>query len=210
MSGAYATFANGGKHITPHAAVEIYNSHGDLVYSYQRDNPPPRQVFDKDKIIDMVTMMRNVVQDGTAQRAKLDNVDIAGKTGTTNGFKDAWFNGYSGNFVGTIWFGNDDDTPTDNMTGGSLPAMTWHIIMAYAHQGIELKPLPGLPPPPVAIKAPTAAATADAGPPPPRHPAALSRHSADVLAGIEAAAHKRREQPAGWTCAAMSAEGLVR
>ena len=76
------------------------------------------------------------------QRAKLDNVDIAGKTGTTNGFKDAWFNGYSGNFVGTIWFGNDDDTPTDNMTGGSLPAMTWHIIMAYAHQGIELKPLP--------------------------------------------------------------------
>ncbi len=200
MSGAYATFANGGKRVTPYAAVEIYNSQGDLIYSHQRDNPPPQQIFDKSNIIDMVTMMRNVVQQGTGQRAKLDNVDIAGKTGTTNGSKDAWFNGYSGNFVGTIWFGNDDDTPTNKMTGGSLPAMTWHIIMAYAHQGIELKPLPGLPPPPVAVKAPTPAATADAGPPPPRHPAALSRHSADVLAGIEAAARNvasnRQDGPA--------------
>ncbi len=103
MSSAYATFANGGKRVTPYAAVEIYNSKGDLIYSHDRDAPAPKQVFDKAKIIDMVTMMRNVVQDGTAQRAKLDNVDIAGKTGTTNGFKDAWFNGYSGNFVGTIW-----------------------------------------------------------------------------------------------------------
>ncbi|REF88104.1 penicillin-binding protein 1A [Methylovirgula ligni] len=187
MSSAYATFANGGKRVTPYAAVEIYNSKGDLIYSHDRDAPAPKQVFDKAKIIDMVTMMRNVVQDGTAQRAKLDNVDIAGKTGTTNGFKDAWFNGYSGNFVGTIWFGNDDDTPTNNMTGGSLPAMTWHLIMAYAHQGVELKPLPGGPPPAVAQKA-TVAAADNSGPTPPRHPAALSHRSADVLAGIDTVA----------------------
>ncbi|WP_297299307.1 transglycosylase domain-containing protein, partial [uncultured Methylovirgula sp.] len=146
MAGAYSVFANGGKRVTPYAAVEIYNSHGDLIYSHDRDAPAPQQVFDKEKIIEMVTMMRNVVQEGTGQRAKLDNIDMAGKTGTTNGFKDAWFNGYTGNFVGTIWFGNDDDTPTDNMTGGSLPAMTWHLIMTYAHEGIELKPLPGAPP----------------------------------------------------------------
>jgi penicillin-binding protein 1A len=187
MAGAYATFANGGKRVTPYAVVEIYNSHGDLIYGHDRDSPPPKQIFDKAKIIDMVSMMRNVVEDGTARRAKLDNIDIAGKTGTTNGYKDAWFNGYSGNFVGTIWFGNDDDTPTDNMTGGSLPAMTWHIIMAYAHQGVELKPLPGGPPPTLARKAPPPVADT-AGAPPPRHPPALSRSSVDVLAGIDAAA----------------------
>jgi penicillin-binding protein 1A len=187
MAGAYATFASGGKRITPYAVVEIYNSRGDLIYSHDRDASPPKQVFDKAKIIDMVTMMRNVVQDGTARRAKLDNIDIAGKTGTTNGFKDAWFNGYSGNFVGTIWFGNDDDTPTDNMTGGSLPAMTWHLIMAYAHQGVELKPLPGGPPPTLARKTPTPVADTT-GATPPRHPPTLSRRSVDVLAGIDAAA----------------------
>jgi len=189
MAGAYSVFPNGGKRVTPYAAVEIYNSHGDLIYSHDRDAPPPKQVFDKAKILDMVTMMRNVVQQGTGQRAKLDNIDAAGKTGTTNGFKDAWFNGYTGNFVGTIWFGNDDDTPTNNMTGGSLPAMTWHLIMTYAHEGIELKPLPGAPPFPVARTAPTPAPAADgSGAAPPRHPVALSHRSADVLAGIDATA----------------------
>jgi len=189
MAGAYSVFANGGKRVTPYAAVEIYNSHGDLIYSHDRDAPAPKQVFDPAKILEMVTMMRNVVQEGTGQRAKLDNIDMGGKTGTTNGFKDAWFNGYTGNFVGTIWFGNDDDTPTNNMTGGSLPAMTWHLIMTYAHEGIELKPLPGAPPFPIARTAPTPAVAADgSSPAPPRHPAALSHRSADVLAGIDATA----------------------
>jgi penicillin-binding protein 1A len=187
MAGAYSVFANGGKRITPYAVVEVYNSHGDLIYSRKRDATPPQQVFDKSKIIDMVTMMRNVVQAGTGRRAALDGIDVCGKTGTTNGFKDAWFNGYTGNFVGTIWFGNDDDTSTDNMTGGSLPAMTWHQIMAYAHQGIELKPLPGAPP--VAVAQAPAPTAANGVPAPPRHPPALSHRSVDVLAGIEATAH---------------------
>ena len=63
----------------------------------------------------------------------------AGKTGTTNAYRDAWFDGFTGNYVCTVWFGNDDSTSMNNMTGGSLPARTWHEIMAYAHQGIELK-----------------------------------------------------------------------
>ena len=91
-------------------------------------------------------MMMQVVLAGTGRRAQLDNIEVAGKTGTTNGYKDAWFIGYTGNYVGAIWFGNDDDTPMDNMTGGTLPAQTWHDVMEYAHQGIELKPLPGRPP----------------------------------------------------------------
>ena len=71
---------------------------------------------------------------------------IAFKTGTSYGYRDAWFVGYTGNFSGAVWMGNDDYSPTKRMTGGTLPAIIWHEIMAYAHQGVELRPLPGLPP----------------------------------------------------------------
>ena len=74
----------------------------------------------------------------------LPGIPIAGKTGTTNAYRDAWFVGYTGNYIGGVWFGNDDYQSTNRMTGGSLPAMTWQQIMVYAHQGIELRPLPGL------------------------------------------------------------------
>ena len=92
----------------------------------------------------------------------LDGIKAAGKTGTTNAYRDAWFVGYTGNFVCGVWFGNDDYSPLNRMTGGSLPAMTWHEIMDYAHQGIELKNLPGLPPNP-APTAPVVAASANKG-----------------------------------------------
>jgi penicillin-binding protein 1A len=184
MAGAYSTFANGGKRIHPFAAVEIYNSHGDLIYRHDRDTPPPQQIFPPGPILDMVSMMKHVVEDGTGRRAMLDNIDVAGKTGTTNGFKDAWFDGYTGNLVGVIWFGNDDDTPTNNMTGGSLPAATWHDIMQYAHQGIDLKPLPGDQAPVIAQAPPPSTPTAsDIGAA--QKPATLSHRSADVLATIE-------------------------
>ncbi len=143
---AYASFANGGKRVPPYAAVEIFNSRGDSIYRHDRDNPPPKQVIPAQNIIDLVSMMTHVVEEGTARRAQLaENIKVAGKTGTTNGYKDAWFCGYTGNFTECVWFGNDDDTSMNEMTGGSLPAQTWHDIMAYAHNGIELKPLPGFP-----------------------------------------------------------------
>jgi len=197
MAGAYSTFANGGKRIHPYAAVEIYNSHDDLIYRHDRDAPAPQQIFPPGPILDMVSMMKHVVEDGTGRRAMLDNVDVAGKTGTTNGFKDAWFDGYTGNYVGIIWFGNDDDTPTNNMTGGSLPAATWHEIMQYAHQGIDLKPLPGDQVPAVAqAPPPSTPNVANGGAP--QKPATLSRRSADVLATIEETAKSietRRTSP---------------
>jgi penicillin-binding protein 1A len=96
---------------------------------------------------DMNQMMNHVVEEGTAKRAMLDGIKAAGKTGTTNAFRDAWFMGFTGNYVCGIWFGNDDYTSTNRMTGGSLPAQTWHDIMTYAHEGIELKQIPGLPAP---------------------------------------------------------------
>jgi penicillin-binding protein 1A len=92
----------------------------------------------------MAMMMNKVVEEGTAKRAMLDDMKAAGKTGTTNSYRDAWFVGYTGNFVCGVWYGNDDYSPLNRMTGGSLPAQTWHEIMAYAHQGIELKQIAGV------------------------------------------------------------------
>jgi penicillin-binding protein 1A len=129
----------------------------------------------------MIFMMNKVVEEGTARRAMLDGVKAAGKTGTTNAYRDAWFVGYTGNFVAGIWFGNDDYSPLNRMTGGSLPAMTWHEIMQYAHQGIELKNLPGLPPNP----APTAPVAQNAAKGDAPRPAMLTFRGARVLVALE-------------------------
>ena len=147
-------------------------------------------------------MMMQVVLAGTGRRAQLDNIEVAGKTGTTNGYKDAWFIGYTGNYVGAIWFGNDDDTPMENMTGGTLPAQTWHEVMEYAHQGIELKPLPGRPAP--AGAPPPAAGTAAAEAP--RRPASLPAATASALAVIEAAMTNMQKQRGD---AGITANGLA-
>jgi penicillin-binding protein 1A len=180
---AYASFANGGKRVPPYAAVEIFNSHGDSIYRHDRDNEPPKQVIPAQNIIDLVSMMTHVVDEGTARRAQLADIRVAGKTGTTNGYKDAWFCGYTGNFTECVWFGNDDDTSMNEMTGGSLPAQTWHDIMAYAHNGVELKPLPGFPAPPPGPAVVSGGQVAQLGAP--QHPAQLSRRASDAIVSIE-------------------------
>ncbi|ACB95258.1 transglycosylase domain-containing protein [Beijerinckia indica] len=147
MASAYTTFANGGLRAPAFAAMEIANSRGEIIYRHDSDAPAPVRIVNEDTVIDMDSMLLQVVQAGTGRKAQLEGIDVAGKTGTTNGYKDAWFIGFTGNYVGAIWFGNDDDSPMEKMTGGSLPAATWHEIMAYAHQGIDLKPLPGRPQP---------------------------------------------------------------
>jgi penicillin-binding protein 1A len=186
-TGAYATFPNLGKVVKPHAILEVRTGDGKVVWRYDRDGPKPRQVIPPKVAQDMITMMNSVVENGTARRARLDGIAAAGKTGTTNAYRDAWFMGYTGNFVCGIWFGNDDYTSLNRMTGGALPAMTWHSIMEYAHQGIELKPLPGIPVP--ARQLPPEAAQAKAKPgaeePPPPRPTMLTKRGADVLARIE-------------------------
>ncbi|HEV2955723.1 MAG TPA: penicillin-binding transpeptidase domain-containing protein, partial [Xanthobacteraceae bacterium] len=180
--GAYATFPNLGKAVTPHAVLEVRTGTGDLVWRWDRDGKKPRQVMKPEVAQNMIFMMNKVVEEGTGKRAQLDGIKAAGKTGTTNAYRDAWFMGYTGNFVCGIWFGNDDYSPTNRMTGGSLPAMTWHEIMAYAHQGIEIKPLPGLggathPREPVVSEA----APSEGVP----RPVQLTRRSADVLVRLE-------------------------
>jgi len=85
-----------------------------------------------------------VVTGGTGTRAQVDGVPAVGKTGTTSDYRDAWFCGFTGNYVATVWYGNDDYHQMNKMTGGTLPAMTWQKFMAYAHTNIEVKPIPFL------------------------------------------------------------------
>jgi penicillin-binding protein 1A len=186
-TGAYATFPNLGMKITPHAALEVRTGTGNLIWRFDRDGPKPQRVLPLNVAQDMVKMMNNVIENGTGRRARLDGVAAAGKTGTTNAYRDAWFMGYTGNFACGVWFGNDDYTSTNRMTGGSLPAMTWHNIMAYAHEGIEIKPLPGIPAP-KERQQPTVVAfkTKPGDAPPPAHrPVMLSKSGAEILSRLE-------------------------
>ena len=181
---AYAAFPNLGKAVQAHAILEMRSATGELVWRYDRDGKKPEQVMRPQVAMDMNVIMNKVVEEGTGRRAILDGVKAAGKTGTTNAYRDAWFVGYTGNYVAGVWAGNDDYQPTKRMTGGSLPAMTWRDIMAYAHQGIEIKPIPGVAPgptPPAVAASASASVTADAAP----RPALLTRRAADVLTRVE-------------------------
>ena len=184
--GAYAAFPNLGKAVTPHAILEMRTGAGELVWRYDRDGPKPRQVMPVGVASDMIKMMNSVVENGTGKRARLDGVASAGKTGTTNSYRDAWFMGYTGNYVCGVWFGNDDYASTNRMTGGSLPAMTWHTIMEYAHQGIELKQLPGVPIPAVRQQPAIAQVKLKSDEPPPApRPTVLTKRGADILVRVE-------------------------
>jgi penicillin-binding protein 1A len=179
---AYATFPNLGMAVTPHTVLEVRTGAGETIWRFDRDGPKPRRAIPPKVATDMIFMMNKVVEEGTARRAMLNGIKAAGKTGTTNAYRDAWFVGYTGNFVCGVWFGNDDYSPLNRMTGGSLPAMTWHEIMEYAHQGVELKNLPGLAPNP-APTAPVAenVAKGDAA----ARPAMLTFRGAQVLGRVE-------------------------
>ena len=183
MAAAYSVFANGGKRAVPFAAIEIRNSRGDSIYRRDTDGPAYEQVIPAKTIAEMNNILKEVVNGGTARAAQLNGVVAAGKTGTTNAYRDAWFDGFTGNYVCTVWFGNDDDTSMNNMTGGSLPARTWHEIMAYAHQGIELKNPYGVTEiPPISVSAAAKANEKGAQ----QRPATLSRRSSEAIMGVEA------------------------
>ncbi|KQO59682.1 penicillin-binding protein [Methylobacterium sp. Leaf469] len=179
QAAAYAVFANGGRKAKPYAAMEVKNSSGEVIYRHADE--AVEQVLSTQVVADMNYMLTKVVEEGTGKRAQLEGIKVAGKSGTTNAYRDAWFVAYTGNYVGSVWFGNDDHTSTNKMTGGSLPAMAWHDVMEIAHQGIELKPMPGLKEVGRAVaQTPTAA---------PINPAAsaagkLSRRSFEVIGGV--------------------------
>ncbi|WP_371328931.1 transglycosylase domain-containing protein [Stappia sp. TSB10GB4] len=144
MAASYASFASGGLKVTPTTILEVRNSAGRMIYQQANDRAPPQRLFPEEKAGEMNDVLVNAVENGTGRRARVPGVTVAGKTGTTQAYRDAWFVGYTGNYAAAVWFGNDDFTSTARMTGGSLPAMTWQVIMDYAHKGIELRPMPGV------------------------------------------------------------------
>ena len=141
---AYAVFPAGGMSSNRHGITQIINYAGDVLYDHGRDAPPRERILSPEATTAMNSILTQIPEWGTGRRAKLDNIKTGGKTGTTQAYRDGWFVGFTGNFTAAVWFGNDDFTSSRRMTGGSLPAMTFKEVMTVAHQGVELRPIPGL------------------------------------------------------------------
>lgn len=142
MASAYAVFANGGFRAEPYAFTQITNSRGEIVFDRDRDAPAPVRALPSETVGLLNNMLVQVPEWGTGRAAALDGIPVAGKTGTTNDFRDGWFIGFTGNYVAAVWFGNDNYESTNRLTGGSLPARTWNLFMSAAHEGIEIVPIP--------------------------------------------------------------------
>ena len=140
----YLALANGGLGGTRHGINQLVSHTGDTLYDFTKDEPAPLRVLKEDTVAKMNSIMVQIPERGTGRRAALEGIRSAGKTGTTQAYRDAWYVGYTGNYTAAVWLGNDDFTVTRRMTGGSLPAMTWQRLMSYAHQNTELKPIPGI------------------------------------------------------------------
>ncbi|MBK1696989.1 transglycosylase domain-containing protein [Rhodovibrio salinarum] len=141
LTGAYAAFANGGRGVFPYGIERIVDSEGRVLY--RRSGQGTGRVISKDNLHRVTDLMRANVEWGTGKAAALDR-PAAGKTGTSQGFRDAWFVGFTADLVTGVWTGNDDGHPMDRVTGGSLPAVIWRETMARALEGVPAKPLPGL------------------------------------------------------------------
>lgn len=144
-TGGYAVFAAGGLEVHPYAIEEIHTLQGELLYSHQRDEPERKQIFDRKVVEELNGMLQGVVLAGTGRRAQLDFTNSVGKTGTSSNYRDAWFVGYTGQYVVGVWLGNDDFTPMARVTGGSFPAETWHNFLVLAHDTDNIPQIPGIP-----------------------------------------------------------------
>jgi penicillin-binding protein 1A len=144
----YSVFANGGYRVEPRGLVDIRTPSGRIVYDAAEHAEPRQRVLQETTVLGMVDMLHTVVEAGTGRRARLPGINVAGKTGTTNAYRDAWFVGFTGNFTTAVWLGNDNYQPTNRLTGGILPAATWAKYMRVAMAYEVPVPLPGLPPPP--------------------------------------------------------------
>src|SRR5438067_2864760 len=142
LTSAYAPFANGGTGVLAYGIAEIRDSAGQLVYRRAGSGPGP--VVAPDLVGMMNDMLTGVIARGTGKTAALPR-PAAGKTGTTQEYRDAWFIGYTADLVAGVWLGNDDNSPMNRVTGGSLPAFTWRHFMTTATNGMPVKPLPTAP-----------------------------------------------------------------
>src|SRR6056297_2792838 len=147
MTGAYAGILNGGSSVTPYGLVEL-RLLGDEESLMGTAGGIRERVIQEDAARELIWMMHQVVQSGTGGRAKLPDREVAGKTGTTQAARDAWFLGFTADYVAGVWMGYDDNTPLTGVTGSGLPAEIWHETMLRVHEGVEPRPLPMLRPAP--------------------------------------------------------------
>ncbi len=139
LTAAYASFDSGGMGVWPYGILEIRDHAGKLLY--QRSGSGPRRVMTAEQAATMVSMMSGVIDHGTGRAANIGR-PAAGKTGTTQDYKDAWFIGFTPDLVCGVWLGNDDSTPMKKVTGGKLPALVWHNFMMEALAGTPPRPFP--------------------------------------------------------------------
>ena len=148
LTAAYAPFANGGDGVWPYGIAEIRDSAGQVVFRRTGSGPGP--VISREFDGEMNEMLSGVIDHGTGRSARLPR-PAAGKTGTTQDYRDAWFVGYTADLVAGVWFGNDNNSPMNRVVGGGLPAETWRSFMLAATRGMQVRALPSAPPPAVAM-----------------------------------------------------------
>jgi penicillin-binding protein 1A len=137
---AYAPFANGGIRVQPHVITRVKTASGKLIY--QRKGTNFGRVVEPKYIAMMNAMMQETLLTGTARKAELRGWQAAGKTGTSQDYRDAWFVGYTSNLVAGVWLGNDDNSPTKKVSGGNLPVDIWSRFMREAQKNAVPQPLP--------------------------------------------------------------------
>ncbi len=147
MTGAYAGILNGGSSVTPYGLIDL-RLLGETEPLMGTGGGINERVIQEDAARQLVYMMEKVISEGTGQRAKFGGRQLAGKTGTTSANKDAWFVGFSADYVAGVWMGYDDNTPLTGVTGGGLPAEVWRETMSRVHEGLPIKDLPMMAPAP--------------------------------------------------------------
>ncbi len=155
MAGAYAGILNGGSAVKPYGLVEL-RIQGDDTALMGQEGGMGERVISESAARQLTYMMNQVVERGTGRRAKLDGWEAAGKTGTTQAARDAWFIGFTADYVTGVWMGYDDNSPLTGVTGGGLPAEIWHEVMAGVQEGLEPTPLPMIRPEDLPQSVPTA------------------------------------------------------
>ena len=139
LTTAYAAFASGGMAVSPYFVTEVDGPGGAVLY--KRKAAEPQRIIAEHVDKDLVAMLYGVVTSGTGRGASIPGHEAAGKTGTTQDYHDAWFVGFTADYVASVWVGNDDSTPMKVVTGGSLPATIWREVMVAAEKGKKSTPL---------------------------------------------------------------------
>ena len=139
MTAAFMVFANEGLRRPPVLITEIRDTKGETLYTWR--NPTPERVYAMPYARQMTGMLRDVIDSGTGRGARLGRRQAAGKTGTSQDYRDAWFIGFSADYAAGVWLGNDDNSPMRGITGGLLPVDAWKHFMLAAHKGKKLSPL---------------------------------------------------------------------